>query len=189
LLSKKDFLTFGIIATAVALGVFVFLFSYKNNNDILQIVEAPYPTLRKVSPQIEHIDSAVISISNDMVATLRYQTLVDVFSKKTIPRGLAAPQVGISKRLIVCGLHGEIKVLINPRILEKRGIYESNEGCLSVHGGEVNQIKRSAYVKLQYTGLDNREKILVVRNRNAALLEHEIDHLNGVLNVDYVAEN
>ena len=189
MLSKKDFLTFGIIATAVVLGAFVFLFSYKNSRNVLQIVEFPYPTLREVSPPIEQIDSSVISISNDMVATLRYQTLVDVFSKKTIPRGLAAPQVGVLKRLIVCGLHGEIKVLINPRILEKTGRYESNEGCLSVHGGEVKQIKRSAYIKLQYTGLDNREKILVVRNRNAALLEHEIDHLNGVLNVDYMVEN
>ena len=112
----------------------------------------------------------------------------DIFSKVSIPRGLAAPQVGVSKRLVVCGLHGDLKVMINPRILEKRGTYESSEGCLSLRTGKVNQVNRPAYIKFQYTDLDNRERILEVRNRDAALIEHEIDHLDGVLNVDYLAD-
>ena len=104
-----------------------------------------------------------------------------------MPRGLAAPQVGVSERLVVCGLNGEIKVMINPEILERKGVFLSYDDCLSVQN-DNKVIKRSAYIKLKYIGLDNRERILTARNRDAALLEHEIDHLNGVLNVDYWAE-
>jgi peptide deformylase len=113
----------------------------------------------------------------------------DFFLKRSRPRGLAAPQVGIPKRLVVCGLNGEIKVLVNPEILEREGTYSGQDDCMSVKKGDKKNIKRSAYVKLKYIGLDNKETILEVRNRHAALLEHEIDHLNGVLNIDHWAAN
>ena len=185
MLTKRDFLKFGLWAAIIAIGIFAFLGFYKNNNNILKILAYPDPVLRKVASPIDRIDANIISLSNDIITTLRYRTLVDFFTKTSIPRGLAAPQVGVSKRLVVCGLNGEIKVMVNPEILEREGTYHGHDDCMSVHQDDNTIIKRSAYVKLRYKGLDNRERTITVRNRKAALLEHEIDHLNGVLNIDY----
>jgi len=185
LLTKREFLTIGLSAAIIAIGIFAFLGFYKRDNNILKIVAYPDPVLRKVAYPIDRIDDHIISLSNDIITTLRYRTLIDFFTKKSIPRGLAAPQVGVSKRLVVCGLNGEIKVMVNPEILERAGTYHGHDDCMSVHQDDNTIIKRSAYVKLRYKGLDNREKTITVRNRKAALLEHEIDHLNGVLNIDY----
>ena len=155
---------------------------------MLRILDYPDPILREISNPIDPIDNHVIFLSNDMIATLRYRTVIDFFLKRSTPRGLAAPQVGRLERLVVCGLNGEIKIMINPEILAREGVYSGKDDCMSVHDGDNKILKRSAYVKVKYKGLDNREKILIARNRNAALLEHEIDHLNGVLNIDYWAE-
>ncbi|MBE9520193.1 MAG: peptide deformylase [Proteobacteria bacterium] len=185
MLNKRDFLTIGLCGTIIAIGIFAFLGFYKKNNNILKILEHPAPALRKVSSPIDQIDQNIIALSNDIIATLRYRTLVDFFTKRSIPRGLAAPQVGILKRLVVCGLRGEVKVMVNPEILEREGTYHGHDDCMSVHQDDNKIIKRSAYVKLRYTGLDSRERVITLRNRDAAFLEHEIDHLNGVLNIDY----
>ena len=185
MLTKRDFLKFGLWAAIIAIGIFAFLGFYTNNNNILKILAYPDPVLRKVASPIDRIDDNIISLSNDIITTLRYRTLVDFFTKTSIPRGLAAPQVGVSKRLVVCGLNGEIKVMVNPEILEREGTYHGHDDCMSVHQDDNTIIKRSAYVKLRYKGLDNRERTITARNRKAALLEHEIDHLNGVLNIDY----
>lgn len=185
LLNKKVFLTFGFYAAIIAMGVLVLSGLYKKNNNVLEILEYPDPVLRKVAYPIEQIDQHTLDLANDIISTLRYRTLIDFFSKKSIPRGLAAPQVGISKRLVVCGLRGEIKVMINPEILAREGTYHGHDDCLSVRQDDNKIIRRSASVKLRYTDLDNRQRVITVRNRDAAFLEHEIDHLNGVLNIDY----
>ena len=98
---------------------------------------------------------------------------------------MAAPQVGIQKRLIACGLHGELKILINPEILEKKGSYLNSEHCLSLPRHQRKMVKRSQYVKLKYKNLQNTDKTLVAKNSTAALLEHEVDHLNGILYIDH----
>jgi len=186
-LNKKSLLVVGLHIAVLAIGISVFLGFYKKNYNVLQILEYPDPVLREISKPINNIDNHVISLSNAMIATLRYRTMIDFFKDRSTPRGLAAPQVGISERLIVCGLNGGIKVLVNPEILAREGIYHGYDDCMSVKNGDNKILNRSAYIKLKYKGLDNREKILTARNRNAALLEHEIDHLNGVLNIDYWA--
>jgi peptide deformylase len=188
LFNKKDFLIFGLHVVVIVIGIGAFLGFYRKNNNVLQIVQYPDPILREISNPIEHIDNHIITLSDKMIATLRYRTIVDFVIKRSTPRGLAAPQVGILERLVVCGINGEIKVMINPEILAREGIYSGKDDCMSVHKGDNKIIQRSAYVKLKYKGLDNTERILIARNRNAALLEHEIDHLNGVLNIDYWAE-
>ena len=158
---------------------------YKKRIDYLPIREHPDLVLRRVAEPISQVDGSIISLAEDIVATLQYITLVDFFLERSIPRGLAAPQVGISKRLVVCGINGRIKVMVNPEILERRGTYIDRDGCLSISGEEGKPIKRSAYVKVKFNTLKDEEKILVVKNEDAALVEHEIDHLNGVLNIDY----
>ena len=185
MLNKRDFLTFGVYLLIITLGIVALTGFYSRTNNVLKIVEYPDPNLREISNRIDHIDNHIISLSNDMIATLRYRAITDFFLKREIPRGLAAPQVGISERLILCGLNGQIKVMLNPEILEREGIYSDYDDCMSVQKIDNKVIQRSAYIKIKYKGLDNREKILVARNDDAALLEHEIDHLNGVLNIDY----
>ena len=120
-----------------------------------------------------------------MIATLRYYSLIGFFSKAFMSRGLATPQVGISKRIIACGIYGEIKVLLNPEVVEKRGTYCGYESCLSLPDTERIMINRPDFVKVKYKGLDNRENGLAATNGYAALLTHEIDHLNGILFIDY----
>ena len=188
MLNKRDFLIFGLHVVVITLGIVALLGFYRKNNNVLRIIEHPDPILREISNPIGHIDNHIIKLTNDITATMRYRAIIDFFIKRSMPRGLAAPQVGVSERLVVCGLNGEIKVMINPEILERKGVFLSYDDCLSVRKNDNKIIKRSAYIKLKYKGLDNKERILTARNRDAALLEHEIDHLNGVLNLDYWAE-
>ena len=87
-----------------------------------------------------------------------------------------------------CTIENSIKVLINPEIVERKGSYLDRDGCLSVVEEEEVPIERPAYVKVRYKTLANREKILVAKDNDAALLEHEIDHLNGILTIDYILD-
>jgi peptide deformylase len=185
LLNRKELLLGAIYSGVIFIGILAIAGFYKKTTNVLPILEHPDPFLRRVAEPITHIDASIISLTDDMIATLRYQALVDFFFAGSRPRGLAAPQVGISKRLILCGLNGRMKLMINPTILEKRGAYSDKDGCLSVQGDSETLIERSAYVRVRYKTLDNKEKILAVKNDAAALVEHEIDHLNGVLNIDY----
>ncbi|UCD66426.1 MAG: peptide deformylase [Deltaproteobacteria bacterium] len=185
MLNKKEFLMGGLYSALIVIGIMAITGFYKKNMNVLQIVEHPDPILRKVSEPVTHIDASIISLTNDIISTLRYQTMVDFFVERSVPRGLAAPQVGISKRLIVCGLNGKIKVMINPEILERKGTYVDIDNCMSVNEDKETVIRRSAYVKVRYNTLENKEKILELKDDNAALVEHEIDHLNGILNIDH----
>jgi len=102
--------------------------------------------------------------------------------------GLAAPQIGIPLRVIVIGMPGEEEmVLINPEVVRRKGERLVNEGCLSVPG-YVGQIKRSESVTVK--GLDrNGKKIRIKANELLAqALEHEIDHLNGVLYISHLED-
>jgi len=136
----------GLISTT---GIFSFLQRYKQKNNIVDIVEFPNPILRGVAESIDFIDDSIITLANSMISILRYEAPFAFLFKGSLYKGLAAPQVGIQKRMIVRGLNGEIKILVNPEILE------------------------------------NAEKTIGAKNSYAALLEHEIDHLNGVLYIDY----
>jgi len=102
--------------------------------------------------------------------------------------GLAAPQVGESVQLVTLDLTvGEIPddllVLINPQIIEAEGYQISEEGCLSVPGYSL-PVKRNARIFFQATLLDGRELRMEFEGLKARVLQHEIDHLNGILIVD-----
>lgn len=188
MLTKKEIILGGLYSALIFAGILAIAGFYKKNMNVLQIIEHPDPTLRQISEPITYIDEPVISLAEDIIATLRYQALLDFFLERSVPRGLAAPQVGIAKRLVVCGINGRIKVMINPEILERKGVYKDHDDCLSVEEEKKTVIQRSAYVKVKYKTLDNREEILAMKDDDAALMEHEIDHLNGVLNIDYIME-
>jgi peptide deformylase len=184
-MKRRDLLKYGLFSTLAAAGGTVFLKIYQHATGVRKIFEYPDPILRKISAPVNAVDDRVAALSGQMIATLRYYSLIGFFSRAFLGRGLAAPQVGIAKRLIVCGMYGEIKVLINPQVVEKKGVYSGYESCLSVPNHDRTIIKRAGFIKLKYRGLDNQEHELAAAKEYAALLAHEIDHLNGTLYIDY----
>lgn len=184
-MKRRDLLKFGLISALAAATGTGFLKIYKHRTGVKKIFEFPAPILRKISSPVDAIDDIIISLSQQMIATLRYYSMIGFFSKAFLSRGLAAPQVGISKRMIACGIYGEIKVLLNPEVVERRGTYSGYESCLSLPETERKIINRPVFIKVKYKGLDNRENELAATNGYAALLSHEIDHLNGILFIDY----
>lgn len=184
-MKRRDLLKLGLFTTLAAAGGAGFLKIYKHTSGAREILEYPSPVLRQMSTPVDVIDDAIVSLSQQVIATLQYNSLVGFFSKAFMSRGLAAPQLGIPRRLIVCGLFGGIKVLVNPKIIATGGAFSGYENCLSLPEHERLIINRPGYIKVHYKGLDNRETVLEAAKGYAALLAHEIDHLNGVLYIDH----
>lgn len=181
---RRHFIKWAVVGMMGVAGGTGLLYAYRKSH-VLDIVTYPDPTLRRVSTPIDRIDDGVIALSSAMLKTLRYRAPFEFFLRASLYKGLSAPQVGVAKRLIVCGLYGEARVLVNPEILESNGSFDSEEYCMSLprHGRKV--INRPNSIKIRYQGLDNTEHTLTAKGATAALLAHEIDHLNGVLYIDY----
>lgn len=101
--------------------------------------------------------------------------------------GLAAPQIGISKRIIVLDVGGEFHVVINPELVERAGEDDdASEGCLSVPGVYAN-VSRKTKVRLCGTDLDGRPVEISAEGLLARAIQHEMDHLAGVLFIDHLS--
>ena len=144
---------------------------------ILQIRTVPDPILRRKSRKIREVDDAIRELAHDMVATMYEAGGV----------GLAAPQVGELKRLIVLQLpeEEEARILINPEITRRDGEREVEEGCLSVPG-YLGTIMRSERVKARAISESGAKLRLVADQIFAQALEHEVDHLDGILYLDHL---
>jgi len=147
-MKRRDLLKLGLFTTLAAAGGAGFLKIYQHTSGVKEIIEYPASVLRMVAAPVDVIDDAIVWLSRQMIATLRYNSLVGFFSKAFMSRGLAAPQLGVSQRLIVCGLYGEIKVLVNPQIVSTGGAYAGYENCLSLPDQERRIIKRSGFIKV-----------------------------------------
>ncbi len=135
------------------------------------------PVLRKESETVEKIDESILEIIDNMVETMYDAPGV----------GLAAPQVGINKRIFVIDTDGELKKIINPEFVEKsEKMEEGEEGCLSIPG-IYKKVKRPARVKIKYTNEKGEEVTEEAQGLYAKALQHESDHLDGVLFVDKVS--
>ena len=185
-MKRRDILKLGIIGALTAAGGAGALKIYEHIAGLDKMIEYPDPALRRVSVPVDAVDAYIAGLSRQMIAILRYQSLIGFFTEAFIGRGMAAPQIGVAKRLIVCGLYGEVKVLINPEIIETRGDYSGYESCLSVPNHDRRIVKRPASVKVRFTGLDEKSRELTAARGYAALLAHEIDHLNGTLYIDHI---
>jgi peptide deformylase len=139
----------------------------------LQIVTYPNSVLLGKSAPVDKVDSQVIGLAKEMS-----QTMV---SAKGI--GLAAPQVGVPRRLITVDIGDGLIVLVNPVIADRQGRSHMEEGCLSCPGLSVD-VERSEKVLIHGLNLDGEEVIIEADGLKARVLQHEIDHLNGVLIVD-----
>jgi peptide deformylase len=143
---------------------------------ILPIVSFDNPVLRQKAKRVPAIDGSIQRLIDDMIETMRNAS----------GAGLAAPQVGIPLKVIVIELPGEEPfALINPEVVKRSGEREVIEGCLSVPGYRGN-IKRSLSVTVK--GQNREGKLVRVKAKEllAQALEHEIDHLNGMLYIDHV---
>jgi peptide deformylase len=118
---RRKFIKLTMAGLVGGTGISALLNVYRRNN-VFDIVAYPDPAFRKVSTPIDRIDDAVISMANAMIATLRFKAPFEFFLHASLYKGLSAPQIGIQKRLIVCGLYGEARAIINPEILEKKRI-------------------------------------------------------------------
>ncbi len=145
---------------------------------ILPIRRAGDPVLRERARRVRTIDSSIKKLIEDM-----WETMYDAPGV-----GLAAPQIGVSLRVVVIDANnGEKIALVNPEIVKRSGTRLVDEGCLSVPGFR-GEITRSVKVLAQgidpYTGKEVRIK--AQDDLLAEALEHEIDHVNGVLYIDYL---
>ena len=82
MLNKKEFLMGALYSALIVIGIMAITGFYKKNMNVLRIIEHPDPILRKVSEPVAHIDDSIISLTNDIVSTLRYQTMVDFFIER-----------------------------------------------------------------------------------------------------------
>ncbi|MCC0631580.1 MULTISPECIES: peptide deformylase [unclassified Clostridioides] len=140
-----------------------------------QIVQIGEPVLRKKSKKVEKIDAKIIQLLDDMAETMYDADGV----------GLAAPQVGILKRVVVIDIGEELIELINPEIIETSGEQIDDEGCLSVVG-ESGEVKRPNYVKVRALNRNGETIELEGEELLARAFCHEIDHLDGILFVDKI---
>lgn len=144
---------------------------------VLPIRTVPDTVLRQKTKRVRTIDKSVKKLIADMRETLHAEEG---------RAGLAAPQVGVSLRVTVIGIPGEEDIiLINPEIVRKKGRRLVQEGCLSIPG-YVGQIPRSESVTAKGRNLDGREIRIKGKDLLAQALEHELDHLDGVLYVDHL---
>ncbi|HHT26863.1 MAG TPA: peptide deformylase [Firmicutes bacterium] len=139
----------------------------------LEIRKDGDPVLREKAKQVPKVTKRIQKLLNDMEETMYAADGV----------GLAAPQVGVSERVVVIDVGDGPLHLINPEIIEAQGRDIDSEGCLSFPG-VYGYVERAARVKVSYMDRGNKEKRLEATGLLARALQHEIDHLDGILFVD-----
>ena len=153
---------------------------------LLEIVEFPNAGLKENCKPVEQVTNEIRLLLDNMAETMYDAPGV----------GLAAPQIGIQKRIIVVDAGpddpedendtGKLYKLINPKIIEKEGQIDSEEGCLSIPGIKET-VKRAKRVVVEALD-ENGEKITIDSDTFLAIvLQHEIDHLNGILFIDHLS--
>lgn len=146
----------------------------------LKVYEYPHPILHQKAERVEKVDAEVRRLLDDMLETMYHEVGV----------GLAAPQVGILKRMLVIDYErdeehpGHPVYMINPEIIwtsEERVCGE--EGCLSVPGQRA-EVERFAKVRVRYQDYNGQEQEVLAEDFFAIVIQHEMDHLDGILYID-----
>ena len=136
------------------------------------------PVLREKSKEIKEIDKIIIELVEDMVDTIT--------KGKIFAAGLAAPQIGVSKRVIVVNFSEKIKAFINPdiEVLDNEQIIDE-EGCLSVGSYRYN-VGRAKRIKVKAIDLKGNKNVFEAEGLLSRIFQHEVDHLNGILFIDHL---
>jgi len=140
---------------------------------MLKIKKYPDPILRKKCQEVKKVDEEIKKLAEGMLEVMYVNK----------GAGLAAPQVGVLKKIIVFDIGQGPEVYINPKILKKQNKVKSLEGCLSLP--EVSlEIKRASKIRVEVFNKRGEKKIFKTEGLRAFVLQHEIDHLNGILILD-----
>jgi len=150
---------------------------------VRDIIILPDKRLRLVSEPVKQVDAGIRKLVDDLFETMY----------KAPGIGLAAIQIGVTKRVITMDLskkegNHEPQVFINPEVIwtsDETAKYE--EGCLSIPD-YYEEVERPAEVKVKYLGLDGKSHELQAKGLLATCLQHEVDHINGVLFIDYLSK-
>jgi len=146
----------------------------------LAILEYPDPRLRKKAAPVAVVDDALRQLADDLLETM--------YGAKGV--GLAATQVDVHKRLIVLDVSEERNnpfVLFNPQILKAEGSGPGEEGCLSLPG-IYDKLSRATHIRVRALGRDGNPLEFDAEGLLAVCIQHEMDHLEGKLFVDYLSE-
>ena len=146
----------------------------------LQLVTYPASVLRRQASAVENVDGELIKMADEMFEIMYENAGI----------GLAAPQVGLSNQVLVIDVRQDdlpTYVLINPRVIKREGEVEAEEGCLSLP--EIfGEVKRAERVQVRYVDQNGEEQTLEAEGLLARAIQHEMDHLNGVLFIDRLGE-
>ena len=145
----------------------------------LTVLHFPDPRLRKKARPVAAVDALVRQLSRDMLETMYAENGI----------GLAATQVNVQQRVVVMDLSAERNdplILVNPEITHKAGTEEMEEGCLSVPGF-TDLVRRAEKISYRYINLDGEEIETEADGLRAVCIQHEIDHLDGKLFIDYLS--
>jgi len=148
---------------------------------VREIVIWPDPILKKKASPVSQVDDSTRSLVNDMFETMYAADGV----------GLAAPQIGVLKQVIVLDTtprqpESKPVAMINPQIIAMEGTTRYSEGCLSVPG-EAEEVDRAARVTVKFLDVSGREQTIEADGLLAVAIQHETDHLQGTMFVDYLS--
>jgi peptide deformylase len=151
---------------------------------LLDILKYPDPRLKEVSNTVTVFDDELSLLATDMLDTML----------SAPGAGLAAPQVGELKRMIVIDNRDDpeeeygskVLVLVNPEITRMEGYQDEKEGCLSVMELTAN-VERAMLVEVKYQDLNGKKHTMEAIGHKAVILQHETDHLDGILFIDHLS--
>ena len=149
----------------------------------LKIIEVPNPILRQISQKVEAVDANTKQLLADMLETMYAAN----------GAGLAAPQIGISKRIVVidAARRGEEPTpykMVNPKIVwHSNDMQECSEGCLSIPN-QYAPVQRFYAVRVEYLNEEGRPCVLEAEGFLAVAVQHELDHLDGIIFIDHLSK-
>jgi peptide deformylase len=146
----------------------------------LTILEFPDPRLRTRAQPVEHVDDELRKLIDDMFETM--------YAAPGI--GLAATQVNVHKRVLVIDIsetRDQPLALVNPEVIQRQGVEETEEGCLSVPG-IYDKVTRAERIRVRALNRDGKLIEMEADGLLAVCIQHEIDHLDGKLFVDYLSD-
>jgi peptide deformylase len=144
---------------------------------LMEVLKFPHPVLRKKCEKVETVDEEIKKIARDMAETMYAENGI----------GLAAPQVGISKRIFVVDVDDELITVINPEISVSGEKEKMEEGCLCLPKVTV-EIERLSNAQVKGLDIDGKEILIEAGDLLARALQHETDHLNGMLIIDHLSK-
>ena len=149
---------------------------------VLKLFEYPHPVLKQKAEKVEKVDGEIRKLLDDMLETMY----------ESNGCGLAAPQIGISKKIVVIDIAHEDEeanplYFVNPEIIWRSEEKQSSEeGCLSIPGQRAD-VERNYSVKVKYLDYNGIEQEMLAEDFLAKAIQHELDHLDGVLYIDHLS--